>query len=131
MNISSICNGLQSVIKNITRPPFPSFSGLIMGCSLAKRPGLSTIMSTTNIIKNLGKYGIKTDDMADGEPNFLNDYTKEVVEEIYRALREDAKIQVTMSPGSIMSIGTGGNAGGPVVVNSNNINYATGDALIS
>lgn len=131
MNISSICNGIQSVINNITRPPFPPFSGLIMGCSLAQRPGLSTIMSTTNVIKNLSKYGIKTNDMDDGEPNFLNNYTQEVIDEVFRALREDAKIQVTMNPGSIMSIGTGSNGGGPVVVNSNNINYATGSALIS
>lgn len=131
MGIKEICNTLQNVINNYTRSPFPSISGLIMVCSLMKRPGLSCTISTSNIIANLSCHGIKTDDMEDGQPNKLNAFIKEVVCETFRALKEDANVQTANGPGSLVSMGTGGNAGGPVSVLSNLITYGKGVAQIN
>lgn len=131
MGIIELCQTIQNTITNYTRKPFMALSGLIMVCSLAKRPGLSTILSTANIIKNIAAEGIKTDQMDDGERNFLNVYTKAVVSEIFRALQDDANVQIALGPGAMMSVGTGGNAGGPVVVTSNNVNYVKGCGQIN
>ena len=38
-----------------------------------------------------------------------------IVDEIYRALREDASIQGAAAPGAVNVQTTGGNAGGPVI----------------
>lgn len=131
MDIKSICKTIQTTITNYTRVPFPDISGIIMLCSLIKRPGLSVIMSTSKILSSIGQSGIKTDMMEDGQENFLNIYTKAVVTEIFRAMSEDAKIQVCIGPGSATSIGTGGNAGGPVTVVSTLMNYAKGLGILS
>lgn len=131
MGIEEICKTIQNVINTYTRKPFTAISGLIMVCSLAQRPGLSCMVSTANIINAIACHDIKTDDMEDGQPNKLNAFIKEVVCEVFRAMKEDANVQVSFGPGSITSVGTGGNAGGPVVVTSNIVNYAKGVAVVN
>lgn len=130
MGIKEICTTIKNTIENYKRVPFASISGLIMVCSLAKRPGLSVIMSTANIIKGLKEQGINTMPMEDGSPNQLNIFVKEVTKEVFRAMREDANIQTAFGPGSIMTLGSGGNAGGPVQIVSHIVNYAKGVACI-
>lgn len=94
-----------------------------MVCSLAQRPGLSVINSTANIIKSQARFGAPTGDLPDGTPNMMNSLINEIVKEIFRALREDAQIQVGGGPGSIISVTTGGNAGGPVTCVGTNTNF--------
>lgn len=130
MNITTICKTIQNVITTYTRKPCAMISGLIMICSLGQRPGLSCALSTSNIISALACHGIKTDDMSDGQPNKMNAFIKEIICETFRAMREDASIQTAFGPGSIMSVGQGGNAGGPVVVTTYNTNNATGVSVI-
>ena len=55
---------------------------------------------------------------------------KSVVCEVFRSLKEDANLQVSIAPGSINVVATGGNAGGPVTVTGPNINFAKGVALL-
>ena len=131
MNITEICKTIQNVITAYTRKPFAAISGLIMICSLGQRPGLSCTLSTSNIISALACHGIKTDDMSDGQPNKMNAFIKEIVCETFRAMKEDANVQTAFGPGSIMTVGQGGNAGGPVVVTSNSMNYAKGVSVIN
>lgn len=93
MGIKEICNTLQTLLDNYSRKPFQAISGLIMICSLSKRPGLSPILSTANIIKNVAARGINTAPMEDGSPNQLNIVINEITKEVFRAMREDANIQ--------------------------------------
>jgi len=130
MGIKEICNTLQTLLDNYSRKPFQAISGLIMICSLSKRPGLSPILSTANIIKNVAARGINTAPMEDGSPNQLNIVINEITKEVFRAMREDANIQTAFGPGSITTLGNGANAGGPVVVTSKIMNYAKGVAAI-
>ena len=89
------------------------------------------MLSTARILQSLAKKNINTNPtLQDGSPNQLNIVVNEIVKEVYRALREDANIQVAFGPGSITTLGQGANAGGPVVITSTIINYAKGVAAL-
>jgi hypothetical protein len=130
IGIKDITDKIKKMFDATLRNPANTISGIVMICGLARRPGLSCLLSTGNIIQDISKKGIPTDDLPDGSPNLMNKLVMSVVCETFRALKEDANIQVAMAPGSINVTATGGNAGGPVVCNGPNINYATGRALL-
>ena len=60
----------------------------------------------------------------------MNQLIASIVCETYRALKEDADIQVAIAPGSINVVVSGGNSGGPVVCTGPNVNYGSGKALL-
>lgn len=99
MGIQQICNTIRDYFKNV-REPFPSISKILLLCSLAKRPGLSAIQSTANIVKDLNKLGIPTGPMPDGSPNLTVAHAFASTKEIFRALKKDASIQGSIVPGS-------------------------------
>jgi hypothetical protein len=74
MGIKQICNTIKNYF-NKTRSPFPEFPGLLIVCSMGKRPGLSAIQSTSNIVTDLAKLGIPTGAMPDGSANMTVAYT--------------------------------------------------------
>lgn len=123
--IQSICQTIQTLMESI-RPPANIIPGIIMICSLVKRPGLSTIFSVGNIITNLSKKGFITGKNEDGSANMTNLLVEAIVSEIYRAIKKDMNLQVAFQPGSMMFMGTGANAGGPVVVNGVNTTFGQG-----
>ncbi len=129
MTIADISNSIKSLF-NITRQPAPEIPGMLMAIGCTQKPGLSTIVSTGNIVKAISKHGIPTDPMPDGSENKTVAYTIAVVEEIFRAIREDANIQVAHSPGAISVLTTGANSGGPVVSQGININFSKGQAIV-
>jgi hypothetical protein len=112
MGIKQICNTIKNYF-NKTRSPFPEFPGLLIVCSMGKRPGLSTIQSTSNIVTDLAKLGIPTGTMPDGSANMTVAYTYANIKEIVRAIRKDLNIQGAILPGSLNIIvgGAGGGAG--------------------
>lgn len=129
MTIADISNSIKSLF-NITRQPAPEMPGALMAIGCTQKPGLSTVVSTGNIVKAISKHGIPTDPMPDGSENKTVAYTIAVVEEIFRAIREDANIQVAHTPGAISVITTGANSGGPVVSQGVNINFSKGQAIV-
>ena len=129
MTIADISNSIKSLF-NITRQPAPEIPGMLMAIGCTQKPGLSTVVSTGNIVKAISKHGIPTDPMPDGSENKTVAYTIAVVEEIFRAIREDANIQVAHTPGAISVITTGANSGGPVVSQGVNINFSKGQAIV-
>ena len=130
LGIKEITSSFKDLFSSSLRSPANIISGIIMICGLAKRPGLSCIISTGNIIQEISKKGIPTDDLPDGSPNLMNQLIASVVCETFRALKEDADIQVSFAPGSINVVTNGGNAGGPLVGTGPNVNYATGRGLL-
>lgn len=129
MNIKTICDSIKNLFNTI-RPAAPLFPAIIMACSLAKRPGLSVILSASNIIRKQAEFGAPTEQAPDGQPNMMNALIVEIVDEVYRALREDANIQVSLAPGSVLSLGTGASPSGPVTVQCSSINFGTGHAAL-
>lgn len=79
-----------------------------MVCSMIKRPGLSAIQSTANIVKDLNRLGIPTGPMPDGSANLTVGVMFASTKEIYRAMKKDASVQVGFMPGSIPIAGAGG-----------------------
>lgn len=114
MGIKEICNSIQSIINMYTRNPLSIIPSIVTICSLMQRPGLSVIISASNIIKSQACFGAPTGNLPDGSPNMMNSLITEIVKEIFRALREDGVIQTSIAPGDIVITATGGNAGGPV-----------------
>ena len=101
---------------------------MAIGCS--QKPGLSTVISTGNIVKALSKHNIPTDPLPDGSENKTVALVIAIVEEVYRAIREDANVQVAHMPGAISVLSTGANSAGPVVSQGININFSKGQAII-
>ena len=52
------------------------------------------------------------------------------VEEIVKAIKTDAKVEIGLPVGSIQIQGTGANAGGPVEILGFNINPVHGDGVV-
>ena len=120
MGIQQICQTITNFFDNI-RPPFPQLSRLLLVCSMIRRPGLSTIQSTSNIVKDLNKLGIPTGPMPDGSANLTVGFAFASTKEIYRGIKKDMSIQVGIQPGTMMVTAYGANAGGPIVVNGMNM----------
>jgi hypothetical protein len=103
---------------------------MLMAIGCTQKPGLSTVVSTGNIVKALSKHGIPTEAMSDGSENKTVALVIAIVEEVYRAIKEDANIQVAHMPGAISVLSTGANSAGPVVSQGININFSKGNAVI-
>lgn len=129
MTIADISNRIKTLFS-ITRSPAPEIPGMLMAVGCTQKPGLSTVVSTGNIVKALSKHGIPTDPMPDGSENKTVALVIAVVEEVFRAMREDANVQVAHTPGAISVLTTGANAGGPVVSQGININFSKGQAIV-
>ena len=129
MNIADISNSIKSLF-NVTRQPAPEIPGMLMAIGCTQKPGLSTVVYTGNIVKALSKHNIPTDPLPDGSENKTVALVIAIVEEVYRAMREDANIQVAHMPGAISVLTTGANSGGPVVSQGININFSKGQAII-
>lgn len=122
INVSSICSTLGTAIKTGITKPASAIAGIIMLCGLMKRPGLSTILTVAAIATKMGKYGLPTGEFEDGTPNHMLQFTRIVVDEVYKNLRENAKISTVLAPGSITV------QAGPYV--GTNTNIVQGDGVM-
>ena len=130
MGIQQICETIKNRLEKV-RNPFPQLNRLLLVCSMIRRPGLSVIQSTANIVKDLNKLGIPTGPMPDGSANLTVGVTFANTKEYYRGFKKDASIQVGFQPGSMMVTAYGGNAGGPIVVNGINMSAGQGFGAVN
>lgn len=107
MGIEQICNSIKNLFGT-ERPPVSQISRILIVCSMIKRPGLSTIVSSANVIKMLNKLGFPTGAMPDGSSNKTVQFVYAFIKEIFRAIKFDMSIQTGIQPGSMM-IGPGYN----------------------
>ena len=117
--INTIAQGIENAFKTV-RPALQSIPPLLLLCEVFQRPGLSAIALTSAIIRRLPEAGIETGVNADGSPNKINQFVRVLCEEVIKEIKDNAKVTCVLQPGTINSIGTGANAGGPVVVTSYN-----------
>ena len=83
-----------------------------------------------DIIPQARKAGIPTEPLPDGTPNLMNTMIKNVVCEVYRAMKEDTNVQIAVAPGAINVLATGGSPSGPVTVTGTNVGFGKGVGLI-
>lgn len=99
MGISEICQSIKNFFET-ERPPVQQLPRPLLACSLMKRPGLSTIVSVANIVKDLNAMGIPTGANPDGSTNLTVAVTYAIIKETFRALKLDAVVQVGTAPGA-------------------------------
>ena len=129
MSIESICNSISNLIEK-ARAPLATIPSILLICSAIKRPGLSAMTIASRIIKRQSEAGAPFGAAADGTANVSEAMERIRVEEILYALKMESRVQVSIPIGGIQFMGTGANAGGPVVVNGFNINMPHADGII-
>lgn len=128
MNINSIANKITSLFST-TRSPAPQIPGILMAAGATQMPGLSVSKSCGKVASRLMEHGIPTDALPDGTENKTLVLVKAIVEEVYRAIREDSNTQIVFPPGAISIMTMGANGGGPMVSQGININFPKGNAV--
>lgn len=129
MGINQIGQSFKNLFSSL-RKPATVIPSIIMLCAMVRRPGLSCMVSTSNVLQDIAKRGCPTEPLPDGSPNLMNELVSSMVCEIFRALKEDSNIQIALAPGAFTINATGGNAGGPVNVMGTNITSASGVGLM-
>ena len=129
MTILSLLALIKALFTKV-RGSAPQIPPMLMALGGPQRPGLSTVISVGNIVKALTKHGIPTEAAEDGSENKTVAVVIAIVEEIYRALHQDANTQIAIQPGAINVITSGANIGGPMISQGINTNFATGTAII-
>ena len=117
--INTIAQGIDNAFKAV-RPALKSIPPLLLLCEVFQRPGLSAIALASAIIRRLPEAGIETGVNPDGSPNKTNKFVRVLCEELVKEIKDNAKVTCVVAPASITSVGTGANAGGPIVVTSYN-----------
>lgn len=130
MNINSIVQGITSFVQNKMSIPLIPVPAIMLICSTIKRPGLSPMLIASRIITRQQDFGAPVGVNIDGSPNMMNQMFYVVADEMVNALKMEGKVEIAIPPGGITSIGTGANAGGPVVVTSNNILPVSGSGIM-
>ncbi len=127
MNISSIVDTISTAIEG-SKTPVNILPPMLLKCTSLLRPGLSAYRIAAKVIQNNKALGIPTEENPDGQQNFINSYTYNIVKEIVNAIKNDASVQTSIPASSILIQASGGNAGGPVVCTGTNLldSIATG-----
>lgn len=125
MTIQSICESINKLI-NTARTPLSNIPPLLLVCSAINRPGMSAMMIASNIIRRQTEAGAPFGPSKDGSANIAEAMERIRVEEIVKAIKMDGKVQVAIPIGGIQFMGTGSNAGGPIIINGFNVNIPHG-----
>lgn len=96
-----ITNQINSVRKAATKLP-----ALLILCSALKRPGMSSMVTTANIIQRLPEAGISNLVNADGTPNVTAQLIRLIVEEIFKEFRNNAIVETVIPPFAGKMVGT-------------------------
>ncbi len=119
--INKIAQGIEKAFSTV-RKPLGLLPPLLLICEIKNRPGLSAIMATSSIIRRLPEAQIETGVNNCGSPNMNNQFVRIVCEELIKEIKDNARVTCVVGPGTVNSMGSGANAGGPVMVTSvNNI----------
>jgi hypothetical protein len=130
-DITGIIGTVVGLFKNIFKVPTPlqsiSKEEILLGTKF--REGLSAIDIASRIIERKKEIGVGIGPLPSGSQNI--DLQMEVirVEEIVNALLTKAKIEVAIPPGTQITA-TGGNAGGPIVVQGATIQISKGEGIV-
>lgn len=117
--INKIANGIEKAFSTV-RAPLQMIPPILLISELYQRPGLSAIALASAIIRRLPEAGIETGVNNDGSPNKINQFIRIFCEQVVQEIKDNARVTCVVEPGTINSLGTGANAGGPVVVTSVN-----------
>lgn len=129
MDITSILNTITDTIDSV-KTPATSVPPFILALGGRFRSGISPSIVAAKIIQRQSEAGAPYGPSADGSANIAEAMERIRVEEIVKALKFDAQVQISIPPGGISITATGANAGGPVVVQGTNSTIVNGYGII-
>ena len=129
MSIASICDKLNNLIDQ-ARAPLATIPSILLICSAIKRPGLSSMLIASRIIRRAAEKGIPTGAAADGSANLGTIMEAIRVEEMVNAIKLESRVQTGIPIGGISVMATGSNAGGALVATGFNVNMPHGDGIV-
>jgi hypothetical protein len=94
------------------------------------RTGLSALKIANNVLQKKRELGLPTGNYEDGTANFNDIIIKEIIDQILIAIQEDAKITISIPPGSPVTASGIGGDGVPVVVQGATTAFQSGGAII-
>jgi hypothetical protein len=131
IDFTTTISTVTNIFKNLFKVPTPlqpiSKEEILIGSKF--REGLSAIDIASKIIERKKEIGIGIGPLPSGSENI--DLLMETirVEEIVNALLTKAKVEIAVAPGTQITA-TGGNAGGPIVVQGATITISKGEGII-
>lgn len=127
-SINKIFDAISSAI-NASRTPPAEIPTALLFTSARMRPGLSPITTASKIITRQGEAGAPVGALPSGEPN-INEMMEIIrVEEIFKALLEDARIDIAVEPGIPLEA-QGANSAGPVIAIGLTTGIGKGNGII-
>jgi len=128
-SVNQICKDLNDIL-HLAIPCLPKIPAVVLALGAPSRKGLNKKMISSKIISRFSEVGIPNGADAAGNQNVMEAYTALVVDEIIDAICYDARVDVAFKPMAITIMGTGGNAGGPVVVQGYNTSFASTNGTV-
>lgn len=129
MNILSICSSISDAINSIKIPAIP-IPPAILALGGQFRSGVNPSMVAANIIQRQSEAGAPFGPSADGSANIAEAMEVIRVEEIMKALKYDAQVQVAIAPGMINIVGTCATPSGPGTIVGTNATPVNGFGII-
>jgi len=128
-NIESLLGGFQKILKLQTKGSPTTIPSPLIIAGGSSKPGLSPTKIASRIITRKSEAGLPVGALPSGgvSPDELMERIR--VEEIIRAIQEDAVITVAIPPGTTVNA-SGVNAGGPVSVFGSTITITTAYGVI-
>ena len=119
MGLQTIVDAVMGLLEK-ARTPFIPIPAAILACGIFKRPGMSCMLASANVIRRQSEFGAPTGKLPDGSPNLMNSFIYVNMCETLKEIRENAVVEVVIPANSIVINGMGANAGGPVAITGTN-----------
>jgi hypothetical protein len=127
MNSSDIIDQTQNLLKT-PKTKSPKIPAPLIANG-KNRTGISYIDLTAKFMGIMADKGFKIGTHVDGTPDYNSIAVQVMFQLLVEAFKFDGAITVSIPPG-IKITASGGNAGGPIQVVGQTIEYATGSAVI-
>lgn len=132
-NIGSISNVIKLILTAFSLPqkPAPTIPPQLIFLGARLRPGLSAKQIAARIISRQSEAGLIVGDMFNDGPNTTESMELIRMEEIVSAIITEARVDVVVDPGIMVSTIGVGNLGAPVVSQGATTNIGQGVGIIS
>lgn len=128
-NLNEMIKGFNAILNLSYIGEVPKVPSMLILTGVPARKGLSAINIANNIIRRKGEAYLKIG-IFDSGANPIDEIMERVrVEEMVKAIQEDA-INTVVIPAGITITGTGASPAGPVVINGMTTNVARGYGII-
>lgn len=120
MNFSDLTTLIKNTISGDKFKAAQILPTALLLCVSLRRPGMSAMEATSEFTEYLASIGVPTGKNTDGSDNLVIAAAYGMFKTGMKQQKMNGLVTVAGAPGAISFTGTGGNAGGPVVVKGMN-----------